>query len=65
MSSMISIFIGMGIFVGSILVVCFLNKYLNLDLLLILHIIFIAIISVILYIILMKVGVKEYRRINV
>ena len=65
MSSMMSIFIGMGIFIGSILLVGFLNDYLNIDILLILHIALITITSIILYYILMKFGVKEYRHINV
>ena len=38
MSSMISVFIGMGIFVGSILIIFFLSDYMKLDLLLILYI---------------------------
>ena len=65
MSSMISCFIGMGIFFGSILAICFLNSYIKLELLLILHLIIIILISIVLYMILMKWGVKEYRKINV
>ncbi|MGM9881836.1 MAG: hypothetical protein ACI31S_03220 [Bacilli bacterium] len=65
MSSMISVFIGMGILIGSILIIFFLNKYLSLDLLLILHIILITIVSTILYIVLMKKGTLEYKSINV
>ena len=65
MSSMISGFIGMGIFFGSILAICFLNSYIKLELLLILHLIIIILISIVLYMILMKWGVKEYRKINV
>lgn len=65
MSSMISVFIGMGIFIGSILLIVFLNEYINIDILLILHIFFLTIISIILYCFLMKFGTKEYKKINV
>ncbi|MGN0383206.1 MAG: hypothetical protein ACI4DS_02970 [Eubacterium sp.] len=65
MSSMISVFSGMGIFIGSIFIIFFLNAYLKLDLILFLHIICIAVISAILYVFLIKFGVKEYRKINV
>ena len=65
MSSMISVFIGIGFFIGSALVVSYLNKYLKLSILLILHISLITIISIILYYIVMKFGTKEYRKINV
>ena len=65
MSSMISVFIGIGIFIGSILLGAFLNKYININIVLLLHISLITIISLILYYILIKFGVKEYRRINV
>ena len=65
MSSMISVFIGMGIFVGSILIIFFLSDYMKLDLLLILHTSLITLISIILYLIIIKYGVKEYRKINI
>lgn len=65
MSSMISVFIGMGIFVGSILLIVFLSNYINIDILLILHISLITIIAIILYYFLMKFGAKEYKQINV
>ncbi|MDD6879124.1 MAG: hypothetical protein PUD59_02710 [bacterium] len=65
MSSMISVFIGIGIFVGSILFIVFLGDYINIDILLILHISLITIISIILYYFLMKNGTKEYKKINV
>ena len=65
MSSMISVFIGIGIFIGSILLVAFLGNYINIDILLILHVSLITIISTILYYILMKFGAKEYKQINV
>ena len=65
MSSMISVFIGMGIFIGSILMVVFLNKYINIDLLVVLHLSLVTITTFIIYVILMKHGPKDYRRINV
>lgn len=65
MSSMISVFIGMGILIGSILIIFFLNEYIKLDLLLLLHISLITIISIILYFVIIKYGVKDYRKINV
>ena len=65
MSSMISVFIGIGFFIGSALAVAYLNKYLKLRILLVLHISLITIISIILYFIIMKFGTKEYRKINV
>ncbi|MGN0973587.1 MAG: hypothetical protein ACI4OT_02465 [Bacilli bacterium] len=65
MSSMISVFIGIGIFIGSILLIVFLSDYIKLDLLLVLHVLFITIVSIILYLILMKFGIKEYKNINV
>ena len=37
MSSMISVFVGMGIFIGSILLIVFLSDYIKLDLLLVLY----------------------------
>ncbi len=65
MSSMISVFIGIGFFIGSALAVAYLNKYLKLRILLVLHISLITIISIILYFIIMKFCTKEYRKINV
>ena len=64
LSSMVSVFIGMGIFFASILSINYLNKYLNIDLLLILYILMLTLISLVLYFILMKWGTKEYRKIN-
>lgn len=65
MSSMISVFTGMGILISSILIISFLNDYLKLDFLLVLHIVLMIVISIILYILLMKYGTKEYRKITV
>lgn len=64
-SSMISVFFGIGIFIGSILAISFLNQYIKLDLLLIIHLITLLLISIILYIYLLKFGTKEYKNINV
>lgn len=65
MSSMISVFVGMGILIGSILIIFFLSKYLMLDVLLVFHIVFMMVISIILYLLLMKFGVEEYRNITI
>lgn len=65
MSSMVSVFIGMGILIGSIFLIMFLSDYVKLNLVLILHISLLIIVSIVLYFILMKFGVKEYRKINV
>lgn len=65
MSSMISVFLGMGILIGSILIIIFLSDYIKLNILLVLHVLLITIISIILYLYLMKYGTKEYRKINV
>ena len=64
-SSMISVFFGIGIFIGSILAISFLNQYIKLDFLLIFHLITLLLISIILYIYLLKVVTKEYKNINV
>ena len=65
MSSMISVFIGMGILIGSALAIAFLSDYIKIDILLVLHLLLIAIVSIILYLYLMKYGTKDYRKINV
>lgn len=65
MSSMISVFTGMGILIGSILIIGFLSEYLKLDVLLVLHIVLMMFISGVLYVLLMKYGVEEYRNITV
>ena len=64
-SSMISVFIGMGILIGSIFTIFSLSRYADIDLLLVLHVFVIAIISMILYVILMNNGTEEYKKINV
>ncbi len=65
MSSMVSVFAGMGIFFGSIALVFYLNKFINLEFLLIGHLSLLTIITIVLYVILMKKGPKQYREINV
>ena len=65
MSSMLSIFIGLAYALGSIFIVVYLYKYIKLDILLLLHTIITSIISLVLYILLMKYGSKEYHNINV
>ena len=65
MSSMVSVFIGMAIFIISILGFVFLSKKIDINLLIIIHINLFIIISIILYIILIKIGTKEYQKINV
>ena len=65
MSSMISVFIGIGVLIGSILFIGFLSDIIKIDILVMLHLLLVTIISIILYFILMKYGSKEYRKINV
>lgn len=65
MSSMVSVFIGIGFLIGSIYLILLLSEYIKIELVLVLHICLITIISIILYSIVMNFGVKEYRRINV
>lgn len=65
MSSMISVFIGMGIFFISIASIIYLNKYIDINIILIIHVILLILSSIILYIILMKKGTQEYHNINV
>lgn len=65
MSSMISVFMGIGIFIGSILLIAFLSDFIKIDILLMMHVSLVAIISLVLYCILMKYGTREYKKINV
>ena len=64
-SVMISVFSGMAIFILSILTVFYFNKWLSLNILLIINLIIIILLSLILYSILLKTGPKEYKNINV
>ena len=65
MSSMISVFIGMGIFIISVIGIIYLYEIINIYLLLTIHILILLIVAIVLYIILMKQGITEYRNINV
>ena len=64
-SSMLSVFIGIGIFILSIILIIYFYKILNVTFLLILHVFILLLLTLILYCILMKFGVKEYKKINV
>ena len=65
MSSMISVFSGMGILIGSIIIIIYLSKYISYSIILVMHLVFIILISLILYLYLMKYGTREYKKINV
>lgn len=64
-SSMISVFIGMGIFIISLIGGIYLYDKINIYLLLTIHVVVLLVITIILYIILINNGTKEYRKINV
>lgn len=64
-SSMLSIFIGIGIFILSIALFIYFYQILNITLLLILHVFILLLLTLVLYCILIKFGVKEYKKINV
>ena len=65
MSSMISLFINMGIIIISLILGTLLYNKINTYILLIIHILILLFITIILYIILMNRGTKEYKSINV
>ena len=65
MSSMLSVFIGMAIFIISMLLIGYLSDYLKIDHLTIIHSLLISIITLILYKVLLVKGPKEYKSINV
>ena len=65
MSSMISVFTGMGIFILSIIGIVFTYEKIKIEILVIIHILILLLISLILYNILMKKGIKDYQKINV
>ena len=65
MSSMISVFTGMGIFILSIIGIVFFYEKIKIEILVIIHILILLLISLILYNILMKKGIKDYQKINV
>ena len=65
MSVMIATFTGLGIFIGSIILIIYLTKYLDINLIILIHLLVITILSITNYIYLMKKGSIEYRKINV
>jgi len=65
MSAMISTFVSLVISMGSIILIIYLTKYLDIDLIIILHLLVLAILSLISYIYLMKKGSVEYTKITV
>lgn len=65
MSSMIGVFSGMGILIGSIFLVTYLSDKFSILTLLSAHVTSLFIISIILYLYLIKYGTIEYRKINV
>ena len=65
MSSMVAIFINMGIIIISVIGIFTLYDKLNIYLLLSIHVLIIILVTIILYYILMNKGIKEYRSINV
>ena len=64
-SSLISVAIGFGIFIISIIGFIFLYSKLNLNILITIHLIILITINIILYQILMKNGPKNYKKLNV
>ena len=64
-SSMISVFIGMGIFIVSAIFILYFYDSMNIYLLLSIHVFVLFITMIVLYIILMNKGIREYRNINV
>lgn len=65
MSSIISVFLSIAIFFLSIILIIYLTKYLDINLILLLHLLILTIIAIFLYYLLMKIGPKEYQKINV
>lgn len=65
MSSMVAVFINMGIIIISVIGIFSLYDKLNIYLLLSTHVFIIILVTIILYYILMNKGIKEYRSINV
>ena len=65
MSSIISVFIGFGIFILSILALGYLGQYIDINILITLHILLLTIITGVLYTVLMRIGPKEYQKLNI
>lgn len=65
MSSLIATFCGFGIFIISVIVFFVLYDKVELSVLITYHLIILAIIATILYFVLMKIGPKEYQKLNI
>ncbi len=65
MSSMISVFIGIAVFILSMLGIVYFSKYLDINLLMLIHLSILLVLVICLYFVLMKFGVKAYKRLNV
>ena len=65
MSSFLSVFLGFGMFILSIIICVFLSDYLSIKLILLTHILFMTILTYTLYLLLMKIGPKEYKKLYV
>lgn len=65
MSVMISTFVGLAISMGSVILIIYLTKYLDITLIIALHLLLLTILSLISYIYLMKKGSVEYKKITV
>ena len=65
MSSMISVFVGMAVFILSMLGIVYFSKYLDINLLMLIHLSILLVLVICLYFVLMKFGVKAYKRLNV
>lgn len=65
MSSMISVFVGMVVFILSMFGIVYFNKYLDINLLMLIHLSILLVLVICLYFVLMKFGVKAYKKLNV
>ena len=65
MSSMISVFISFAIFFLSVLGIWYLSDKLDVNIIIIIHLLILSIMSFILYIVLIKKGPEEYKKLNV
>ena len=65
MSSMISVFTGMLLFIINIVLLVSLYKYITIEYIIIIEILTLILLSIILYYILMKYSINDYRKITV
>ena len=65
MSSMISVFTGMLLFIINIVLLISLYKYITIEYIIIIEIVTLILLSIILYYILMKYSINDYRKITV